>query len=486
MKPVRVRIDGEGKSSLDLQAIKYVFRTILTLAGLPWCFSGKDSSDQIDIYYGRSAPAKRSCRLFIQLDEIDIRRIDEPSRVIEENGDIYFLFRGNTRNEDIVVHGENEIRLNNDIIISSYYLLTGAQEKQIRRDEKGNHDITNSYYYRSKTLHRAIVDRYAKLIRSIFVSHDPQPRWPGGAKHALALTHDVDYPEMIKWIEVVRFIIKHKLKASPGSIIDILNGSNNFWKFSDWMKLEERYGFKSAFYFCAIAGSLAGYYFKSPDPFYNIASDKFRELFSSLHDNGFEIGMHASFLAHRSAPGFKDEKDKLESAVGGVIKGNRHHYWRMNHDRPYETARIHDATGLIYDCSICFERRAGFRYGISAPFHLYDPEAGAPVKSLQIPTVLMDDHLFGYSHLSYIGGWRDELEALLKETRDVGGVFVADYHVRVLNDTFFPGWGNSYRYLLDAVAANSDCYVDTPANIASNWIDFEKRIRSVSMDEMND
>ena len=202
-----------------------------------------------------------------------------------------------------------------------------------------------------------------------------------------------------------------------------------------------------------------------------------------LVQNGFEVGMHSSYLAYQSASRFRTEKIAVEEVLGKPVLGNSHHYWHMNPINTSKTALIHSRIGLLYDSSIAFSHRAGFRYGICSPFHLYDSVGNQRVITLELPPTLMDDHLFQYAKYSYFGKYQFEIDALLDSVRKHGGIFVADYHVRGLNDTFFPGWGESYKYLLSKINESNDFYCDTALDIAKYWLDREKTIHEESIDE---
>jgi hypothetical protein len=328
------------------------------------------------------------------------------------------------------------------------------------------------------------VNHYAEILRVAFCrSHDPMPLWPGNKKYAVALSHDVDYPEMIRWIECLRYIGTYRGRSRLSRVIDILKGRESFWRFEDWMKLEKHYGMKSAIYFCGFKGNLFRYFLKAPDPFYDIRKSKYQCLFRSLVESGFEVGLHNSYWAYRNKDQMRREKERVEATLGRPVSGNRHHYWHMDPDRPSETAKIHHQIGLLYDTSICFGLRAGFRFGICSPFHLYDPVDKQAIPVLQIPTCLMDDHFFKYFKLSYFDSPRCEADALIESSRKHGGVFLADYHIRVFNSTFFPGWVESYKYLLNRITETSDYYSDTPIQIARHWTQREERILRESNDE---
>jgi len=266
-------------------------------------------------------------------------------------------------------------------------------------------------------------------------------RIPNNKKYAVALSHDVDYPEIIYWIEILRNPTK--------DVKRILK--ENFWKFEENMQLERSYNMVSAFYFCATQGNLFRYFFGIPDPFYDIEARHFKEIIQYLDQCNFEIGLHASYLAHRSLEMFRQEKEKLEKVLGKPVYGNRHHYWKMNNDNIFETSQMHKEIGLLYDSSI--------NYGYSGKCEPYQ------LCVLEIPVVLTDSQLFRYQKYDY----RKEIDRTIELVRQKNGVLMVDFHVRVLNTFFFPEWADAYKYLLKKISEKDDFYCNTPLNIAKWW-----------------
>ena len=289
---------------------------------------------------------------------------------------------------------------------------------------------------------------------------------------------------MFKAIEVLRYIAKHRIKCSFKTILDIISGKENFWKFADWIEIEKKYGLCSAFYFSGFQGSLLRYLFTAPDPFYDISAPCFREIMSKIKENDFEIGMHASYLSYKSIDKFKAEKNKVEEASGSDVYGNRHHYWHINHDSPHETAQIHTESSLIYDSSMGFETHSGFRRGICSPYRLYDPQKQCAAGVLQIPPVLMDSQLFHYEEMNSFSDYREHIDSLIFSVRKFNGVFTVDFHVRVLNNLFFKDWYKAYIYLLEKLCSSSEYHCDTPVNLARHWLDREDLLERASTDEI--
>lgn len=483
LKPLSIFIENQVDYALSIDEIKYTFETLLTTAGIPWRFCSSEKSLSCDIYFGRQLFCIKHARMYLRMGAYRRASIKRPAR-IRTSGSLTFLHFESPEPDqlsDIDINDRNSCIFNNDIIFSTYFLLSGWEESLIPRDGKDRHEIEALSLYQSRILHTPVVNQYAHFIRDFFsTSHQFLPPWPDGKKYALVLSHDVDYPEIIPSIEVLRYIVHNKHKTQWSKITDIWAGREHFFKFSDWINLERKYGMKSAFYFCGFKGSLLGYFFRAPDPFYDIRKKIYRDMMRILNESGWEIGVHSSYFAYCSEVQFRAEKANVEMCLGSPVFGNRHHYWHMNPDNPSDTAHLHDIIGFIYDLSISFERHSGFRRSICSPFHLYNMEKKRPTTVLQIPTTLMDDQLFGYAKISGFDSYQAHIDSLLQAVRDNRGVFVADFHDRILNDTFFPGWGGSYEYLLNRVVAENDYYCDTPVNIAKYWIDREQTLRKAS------
>ncbi len=240
---------------------------------------------------------------------------------------------------------------------------------------------------------------------------------------------------------------------------------------------------KSAFYFFGFLGSLVRYLLVAPDSFYDVRKKLYKDVMHIIDEAGFEVGLHASYYAYRSERQFRIEKENVEKSLGKAVSGNRHHYWHMNPNNPSETAQLHENIGLLYDSSIAFEEASGFRRSICSPFHLYNRDRQRSTNILQLPPTLMDDHLFGHSPNHKFNSYQDHILSLIKAVKTHDGVLTIDYHVRVLNTTFFPDWGKSYEFLLENIASEQDYYCDTPANVIRHCIHREKVLRDLSISE---
>jgi len=370
-RPLKVFIDPDS-TPLGLKKTKYVLKLLLKTAGFPYHFTKHCKNADI-VYRGNDSTGECNARLVIKSDENLKKFCDKKhsGRILEEGGIPFIVFDklGHTDNPTLSGAEDNRV-IENDIIFSVFYLVEGIQEKWTDKDKHGIHNVTQSFLYKDDYLYKSIVNIYSNLLREFFYeSHQPLDIWPDNKTYAVALTHDCDYPEIKRGVEAVRYIIKKKASAKIHKIFDILFSKNQtFWNFSEWIELEQKYGLKSAFYFCAFKGSMWTYYLTNPNPFYDITTTKYRNLFRDLKGKGFEIGLHSSYHAYASEEAFRDEREKLMECSEAEVLGNRHHYWHTSPKNFCDTVGIHRNVGFLYDTSLCFEKHCGFRRSICTPF----------------------------------------------------------------------------------------------------------------------
>lgn len=475
-----VKIEYEKGFVLSLAEIKYVIKTICINSGISWYFVNPEFNGNVELYYGNNF----NCNASVKINPLKITDLKDESNIqIIQDYNLFFIDFKDISDKPLVKYCDS-YHFNNDILYTSFFLLSAKDEKNIKKTKWDTHNILDSFLFKNKLLHIPLIDLYSKFLKKYFSEKKYVDKWPHKAVFALALSHDIDYPEMIKSIETLRYLYQNK-KKSIHIVSSIYKGKNNFWKFNDWLELESEYGVKSAFYFCSYKGSLLRYFLKAPDPFYDIQKNKFKDIAKLIIDSGYEIGLHSSFLSYKSLERFCFEKNKLEIVFKINISGNRHHYWHMHPNCFFDTVQIHEDSGLVYDSSIAFEQHSGFRLGICSPFHLWNSKTNNSFSVLQIPTSLMDNHLFGYSKNTSFCSYKEHILDLLNVIVNSEGVFTVDFHGRILNNTFFPEWGDSYKFLLKTVRDNYSYYADTPERIAQHWISREKLIENNSIDENN-
>lgn len=478
MQPIRVAIDPF--LSAEAPEVKYVFRTLLRLAGLPYefrWFTESLSGEPIDIYYGR--PRQHiNAKVRIDACERTFQGVDQVEpQCMREYDALPFLEIGQPATEPMRRSADG-VEFFNDIIYGSYWLLVGGREPHYPRDRWDNLDLSGSVFICHALQTTPLVSIYGAFLRQLFAGWGRAPL-AFSAAGAFAFTHDVDYPQMIRWIECLRLAARRGWKALP-SIAGVLRGTNHFWTFTEWVDWQKQLGTRPAFYFMARQGSLLQYALGTPDDFYDIRTQEFRDLFRYLKDEGCEIGLHASYNAWRSADILRREKELIEETAGTRVEGNRHHYWHLDPRAPHETLALHENAGLVYDSSLGLEYYPGFRRGICHPFRPYHPGLRREIDVVQLPPAWMDDHFDRRLQQNGISDPASYARSLVSKANETGGIVVVDYHSRGMNSDFYPRYGPWIRKFVETNAG--DMMVLTAGQIAREYKAYERILESYSRD----
>jgi hypothetical protein len=349
---------------------------------------------------------------------------------------------------------------------------------QAGRDRHGRLPFLASFAARQGVGDLAVVDRYLSLLGELVTRElgvQGVPRWPNGCVAAIALSHDVDRP--MKW-GALRAATTGRLPR-PGQLPRFAarvawttmqrlraGARDDFWLFEPLMDAEAARGMRSTFLFSVTPAFAPGGF--PDDVYYDIEWPEFEPVFDLLGHRGFEIGLHASYGAFRSAERLADERRRLARRAGSTIAGLRHHFWHLGPDET-DALRMHESAGFAWDASLAFNDRPGFRRGVALPFNPWDARLARPITTLQLPTVCMDASLFVGS-----GASADPVAAatrVIDEVVAVGGFGTLDWHVRssLPRNREFNAWGATYLTLLDRLAADPRIWV-TGLDAAAQWV----------------
>jgi hypothetical protein len=450
--------------------IYWTWRLLLT--GIGWTWEQVSMDSDCDVAFVTEPSRAPSARLCILADPVSwaqpaARRLQ---RVNRQNGLAHPVFETEAAG-DPVQSQSGRVICRRDLIFDVFWLATGQEERYVLKDKHGFCDLTGTTMLSEQVLSQALASEIGLWLKKVLLDlgyPPPIPRWPCGKRAAAGVSHDVDYPEVKRWLEPLRIVARHGA-AGLGPAWDVFVGRRTHWQFRAWVELEKSLKTRSAFYFVARQGSLFEYATGTPDPFYDITSERFRKLFRALRVEGFEVGLQASYIAYQSREQFSTEKQLLEQVTGQPVLGNRHHYWHMNPDDIEETLLMHEQIGLQYDASLVHDHYVGWRRGLSHPFFPFHQGERRELGTLQLPSAWMDDQLFGQRACNP-GDRQEILRTLADRAADQGGCFVVDLHDYVFDDALFPGWVQTYRRLWEYLLDRGDFWFATPGEIAEHWI----------------
>jgi hypothetical protein len=309
------------------------------------------------------------------------------------------------------------------------------------------------------------------------------PRWGGGARFTVALTHDVDTPW--RWTRtgirggaarlkghVVAGKAAPALREARGLAAvpwHRLRGTDPNWRFEQLLSEEHARGASSTFF--VLAGHGDPYDGARPDTYERLRP----RLVETLLEHGGEVGLHGTYRSAEDPGRLRHERDTLAEVMSVYTDitraiGHRYHYLRVD---PHRNLRPLADLGIAYDTTLGFADAVGFRAGIAHPFRPWDLERDEPLDLIEIPLAAMDVTL---AEARYLGlparaAW-PHFERLLDWAAEHGGGFAVLWHPDRFDRATSAGWDRLYYRLLDEIGARGGVCMSAGslADEARSWL----------------
>jgi hypothetical protein len=187
------------------------------------------------------------------------------------------------------------------------------------------------------------------------------------------------------------------------------------------------------------------------DSGYDPRQPQIRGLIEWLREREVENGVHPGYGTFRCREELQKEVDILRNAIGEERLGGRQHYLRWCP----ETWVDWENCGLMYDSTVGYPDRVGFRAGTCIPYRPWLLSQDREAQLLEIPLIVMDVTLLesmklrNQELLNVVG-------RLIEKCRAVGGVFTFLCHNTTLRE---PNFVQSYENILDMLTSSDrfDC-----------------------------
>jgi len=392
-----------------------------------------------------------------------------PKTPLKRYNKLPVIYYGRGDFNGFIRRSENLIETNIDIVASSFFMLSRYEEIVLgKKDKFDRFPATENLAYKEEFLDRPIVNEYIELlwkwIDNFRLGFKRRKLW-GDKGFAICLTHDVDTVKKYKIYPPLRTIgslmAKDKnLKKAFAVIIDYFKaklGKDPYDNFSYIMDLEDKYGFKSSFYF--MSGGDTKY-----DGSYSINDSYVVSLIKILQEKGFEVGLHPSFNSYDNFQILNLEKEKLEKITKNAIFGGRQHYLRW---KSPDTWRILEKVGLKYDTTLSFADHEGFRCGICFPYKPFDVVENRVLDIWELPLTVMDGSLFNYQNVTSEEGFQ-RIKGLIDAVKNYNGLFVLLWHNSSLDKLELPGWIKTYERTMEYLG-KQNLFDDTAQGIIDWW-----------------
>jgi len=468
------------KELKNINEIKYILEIFSVILGVPFNEKNEGSYKEKDkevthIFYGINKRDKQG--IYIPDEDYDLWREGDLKCFLVEG--IPVLTTKKDFQNKIYFRDEGKFVFNFDIFSACFFLLSRQEERIDKRRDKWK--LFSGHYTLQKEfgiLQYPIVNQYIFLIKKALQEIFDEKQfsksslWKDNKKFSVALVHDIDQPfkgDLQSGLNLIKCSLNLKLKGAKQGLKMILKDLSRslkrdkdpYFNFDRYMELENQYGFRSSFNFTACER------IENPscDTTYSIYHPKIINAIRSIKQRGWEVGLHGSYQSFLNKERLLEEKTLLEDVYGDKIIGISQHYLRVEHEK---TWKIQQECGFLYDTSLGYNEEIGFRAGIAFPYFPYSFLQSKTIPILLLPLVIMDGVLFQEKGLNPDKAI-ELCKKLLFRIKENNGFAVILWHLRVLDEKDFPGWGKVYAEVLDFLY-KEDAWVTNPGEIAMWWL----------------
>jgi hypothetical protein len=373
--------------------------------------------------------------------------------------------------------GDDPVILKKDLIFSAFFLLSRWEETVCKvSDKHGRFPTAETMAHKHQFSQRAVVNEYLNFLYQIIsqIAHTQRILlvrkcfWPEGQKLAVCLTHDVDIIE--KWylysaVRCLELLKAGQLAALLGTFYNafkgILSGKNPALALEKVTSVEDRFSFKSSFYFMTGKPNLKT--LLSSDITYDLSKPKIRRQVEAILSEGFEVGLHASYRTSLDADLLLKEKEEVQCLIASPVQGLRQHFLRF---RVPQSWIEQENCGFQYDTSLGFADQSGYRASFAFPFCVYDVQNDRRLDLMELPLIAMDRTYSKY--LSFNPDQiKEDLIKMLEELEDFGGLVTILWHTHMVEELGFSGYPRLYEKILDFVHQKG--YFVAPAKEIAEW-----------------
>jgi hypothetical protein len=453
----------------------YVLTTLFTYLTV------SDINESINILY---APEKKNGfrGLWIQTHNDACHCFSEPGMLPELTR---CVIGGVSLNLPFYCSGDKNILESYDVIAIVFYFLTQWHENKAKRDAaKLRTDFKGSFFDSKLQIEKPIVTLLLQeLIDASVYKNILSISNLYNSRFQIALTHDVDFIPLNKLHAIYRafkniiieIIVRKKYLSSLMMfmrllfrVIAIQPIQDNILSLS---KEETALNLKSCFLF--VPNGKHG-----KDPLYDVKSKKVKDTFLRLKRNGFEIGVHYSFLSCSKEGGIQDEYNLLSDLVGPITTSRQHY---LNVQLPYLYSDL-QKTNINCDMSMAYTPIMGYKTGFDRPHRAWDVINWKPSSVINIPMLYFDTTLSDMSHNAAI----EKIEKYLSENKRLGSTVSLLWHDSQFDNLQTSSMRKMYFDLIYR-AKKMGCEFKLPNEITEKFIKLEenfinKRLKIIEND----
>ena len=304
--------------------------------------------------------------------------------------------------------------------------------------------------------------------------------WPEGKGWAAAFTHDLDVVSWWPAFTLLRIaeLARKGAFAQAARVATSAIGTLGFDPVSHGvtsvLNAEAAKQIRSTWFI--LCGTPTLRTMRAGDLTYRPESAKARGILAQVRATGHEIGLHGSFATLDDGEALKDQRMRLAQLAGAPVAGIRQHYVRIH---PGITEGAMARAGLVYDSTLGFPDRNGFRLGVADVVPRWDAEASRPIAIQEAPFTWMDRALSKYRGIERPAAWSEDALQLAATAREVGGLWIGLWHPNLTGPLGFPDAPAAYAATIAGVLAESP-YV-APLDTIVEWRRIRRSVRGTAI-----
>ena len=334
---------------------------------------------------------------------------------------------------------ETKINCGIDIFASTFFMLTRWEEHvKTTRDRHGRFPAQASLAYQANFLHRPIVNEYAVLLKNL-LKHLGYTQFAEKQRFTIVPSHDVDffhYPHFQLKTYAGDLLKRFSLPLLLRRMRYEIPYKNHYNTFDFLMKISEKYGVKSRFYFMATGK------FKQ-DNTYRINEQSIVNQIDMILKRGHIVGFHAGYKTTQKAKEWKRQKQELQQQVASPLREGRQHFLRFSVP---DTWQIWEDNQMEIVSGMAYAEQSGFRCGTANEFSVFNIISQRQLQLKERPLVAMDVSLKNknYQNLSPKAALR-QLTELKEKCKKYNMPFTILFHNSSFDPVEWKGWKEIYK-----------------------------------------
>lgn len=326
-------------------------------------------------------------------------------------------------------------QINADIFADAFFCLSRWEEcLGYKKDKFKRFQPKDSILIKNDLIHRPLVNEYCQFIRQ-FISRQFSIKAETKQKFKQFLTHDIDSP--IRWQranEIAKTLAGDILKRQNFKLFSenlkaYQKHTNHFDQISNFIKLAEKTGSESVFYFLMHPTNILGLK-KSCSHWTKLLKEKRCGLHPDLNTYSFEK--------------LNRQKQSLEAWLRKPVNESRQHY--LQWEWPTHLQLLEKA-GIQYDSSLYFTDAIGFRTSCCWEYPLFDITSRRMTSVIERPLLFMDVSLTK-SELPENDLW-GKAYMVKEQCKKHNGAFTSLWHNSSLYSDYWHEQFSVFKELLD-------------------------------------